>query len=201
MKARHKLAARNALRDHGTAGAWGFAEATFFFVVPDVWTSWVGLRRPKRAIGTTLSALGGAMAGGAVTYCWGRKVAAGTSRKALVKVPAVTDSMISEVEQEFAASGAAALLRGPARGVPYKLYARAAGLQRTPLAAFLAWSVPGRLIRFLAVTAAVSGTAALGRRWFPGISERRISTVFWLCWGAFYAVFIPLKSRRGSAPA
>ncbi|XKG44066.1 hypothetical protein LG328_01905 [Arthrobacter luteolus] len=199
MKARRKSAVRNALREHGIAGAWGFAEATFFFVVPDVWTSWVGLRRPKRAVGTTFSALGGAMAGGAVTYCWGRKVAAETSRKALAKVPAVTDAMIGDVEQEMAESGAASLLRGPTRGVPYKLYARAAGLQRTSLVAFLAWSVPGRMIRFLAVTAAVSGIAALGRHWFPGMSERRISTVFWLCWAAFYAVFIPLKSRRGSA--
>lgn len=199
MKARRETDFRNALRDHGIAGAWGFAEATFFFVVPDVWTSRVGLRRPKRALGTTVSALGGAMAGGAVTYWWGRKVAANTSRKALAKIPAVTDAMISGVEQEIAESGPASLLRGPTRGVPYKLYARAAGLQRTPLTAFLAWSVPGRMIRFLAVTAAVSGIAALGRRWFPGMSERRISTVFWLCWAAFYAVFIPLKSRRGSA--
>jgi membrane protein YqaA with SNARE-associated domain len=198
MKALRTSPFRNALRDHGIAGAWGFAEATFFFVVPDVWTSSVGLRRPKRALGTTVWALGGAMAGGAATYWWGRKVAATTSRGALVKVPAVTDVMISEVEQEIAESGAASLLRGPTRGVPYKLYARAAGLQRTSLLAFLAWSVPGRMIRFIVVTTAVSGIAAVVRRRFPGISERRITAVFWICWGAFYAVFIPLKSRRGS---
>jgi membrane protein YqaA with SNARE-associated domain len=198
MKALGTSPFRNALRDHGIAGAWGFAEATFFFVVPDVWTSSVGLRRPKRALGTTVSALCGAMAGGAATYWWGRKVAANTSRGALVKVPAVTDVMISEVEQEIAESGAASLLRGPTRGVPYKLYARAAGLQRTSLMAFLAWSVPGRMIRFTVVTAAVSGIAAVVRRRFPGLSERRITAVFWICWGAFYAVFIPLKSRRGS---
>ncbi|MCC3267501.1 hypothetical protein [Arthrobacter gengyunqii] len=198
MGARRKSANGSALRDHGIAGVWGFAEATFFFVVPDVWTSWVGLRRPKRALGTTVSALGGAMAGGAVTYWWGRKVAANTSRKALVKVPAVTDAMISEVDQEIAESGAASLLRGPTRGVPYKLYARAAGLQRTSLVKFLAWSVPGRMIRFLLVTVAVSGIAAVGRRRFPGLSERNISTIFWICWTAFYAVFIPLKARRGS---
>lgn len=201
MRARRKSASTNALRDHGIAGAWGFAEATFFFVVPDVWTSWVGLRRPKRALGTTVSALGGAMAGGAVTYWWGNKVAANTSRKALVKVPAVTDAMISDVEQEIAESGAASLLRGPTRGVPYKLYARAAGLQRTSLMTFLVWSVPGRMIRFMVVTVAVSGIAAMVRRQFPGVSERRISTVFWICWGAFYAVFIPLTSRRGSTSA
>lgn len=196
MKIRRRPPSGGCLRDHGVAAAWGFAEATFFFVVPDVWTSWVGLRRPKRALGTTVSALGGALAGGAVTFWWGRAAAAETSRAALVKVPAVTDSMVSEVEQEVAASGAASLMRGPTRGVPYKLYARAAGLQRTSLLHFLAWTVPGRLIRFLVVTLAASGTAAVVRRSVPGISERRISTVFWTCWAAFYAVFIPRMSRR-----
>lgn len=196
MRIRRKSAGRNVLRDYGIAGAWGFAEATFFFVVPDVWTSRVGLRHPKRALGTTVSALGGAMAGGALTYWWGRKRAAATSRQALMKVPAVTEAMISGVEQEMAESGAASLLRGPTRGVPYKIYARAAGLQRIPLLAFLAWSVPGRMIRFIVVTSAVSGIAAVGRRRFPGLSERNISTIFWMCWTAFYAVFIPLKSRR-----
>lgn len=195
---RRKSANRSALRDHGAAGAWGFAEATFFFVVPDVWTSWVGLRRPKRALGTTVSALAGALAGGTVTYAWGRKVAADTSRAALEKVPAITNAMISGVEQEIAGTGAASLLRGPTRGVPYKLYARAAGLQRTPLPAFLAWSVPGRMIRFVVVTSAVSGIAAMVRRRLPGIPERLISAVFWVCWGAFYAVYLPVMSRRGS---
>lgn len=196
MRARRKSVSRNALREHGIAGAWGFAEATFFFVVPDVWTSWVGLRRPKRALGTTVSALGGAMAGGAMTYWWSHKVAPETSRTALAKVPAITDAMISKVEQDIAESGAASLMKGPTRGIPYKLYARAAGLQRTSLVTFLAWSVPGRMVRFMMVTLAVSGLAAGVRRRYPDVSERRISTVFWICWGAFYAVFIPLTSRR-----
>ena len=38
-----------ALFQHGVAFTWGFAEATVFFVVPDAWTSAVGLRRPARA--------------------------------------------------------------------------------------------------------------------------------------------------------
>lgn len=196
MNTRRRSASRSSSRDHGIAGAWGFAEATFFFVVPDVWTTWVGLRRPKRALGTTVSALGGAMLGGTLTYWWGRKVADHTSRRVLVKVPAITDGMITEVEQEVTKSGSASLLRGPTRGVPYKLYARTAGLQRTSLLKFLAWSVPGRLIRFIVMTSAASLIAAVVRRKFPGISERRISIAFWAYWVAFYAVFIPVMSRR-----
>ncbi|PPB50090.1 hypothetical protein C4K88_05300 [Arthrobacter pityocampae] len=136
------------------------------------------------------------MAGGTVTYWWGHKVTAEASRSALVTVPAITNAMISKVEQDIAESGAASLMKGPTRGIPYKLYARAAGLQRTPLVTLLAWSVPGRMVRFMMVTLAVSGIAAVVRRRYPDISERRISTVFWICWGVFYAVFIPLTSRR-----
>lgn len=196
MGIRRAQGSNGAFRDHGVAAAWGFAEATFFFVVPDVWTSWVGLRRPKRALGTTVSALGGALAGGAVTSWWGRKISAQASHSALVKVPAITDSMVHQVEQEVAESGHASLMRGPTRGVPYKLYARASGLQRKSLLNFLAWSVPGRLIRFVAVTLAASGLAALTRRMFPNVSDKRVSAVFWTCWGGFYAWFIPTMSRR-----
>lgn len=178
------------------AAAWGFAEATFFFVVPDVWTSWVGLRKPKRALGTTVSALGGALVGGTVTYAWGRKVPAPSSRAALVKIPAITEGMVDNVEREMTESGHASIMRGPTRGVPYKLYARASGLQRKSLLGFLAWSVPGRLIRFVLVTLVASGIAALTRRIFPRIPEKLVSGIFWSCWGAFYAWFIPTVSRR-----
>ncbi len=196
MGMRHAQGSSGALRDHGIAAAWGFAEATFFFVVPDVWTSWVGLRRPKRAMGTTVSALGGALTGGAVTSWWGRRVTAQTSHSALVRVPAITSAMVHQVERDMAESGHASLMRGPTRGVPYKLYARASGLQRKSLLNFLAWSVPGRLIRFMVVTLVATGIANLTRRIFPDISDRRVSAVFWSCWGVFYAWFIPVMSRR-----
>ena len=178
------------------AAAWGFAEATFFFVVPDVWTSRVGLRNPKRALGTTVAALGGAMAGGAVTYAWARHTPGSVSRAALSRIPGITEGMISEVEGEVADSGHASLMRGPTRGVPYKIYARTSGLQRASLLNFLAWSVPGRLIRFLLVTLVVSGIAAGARRLFPRIPEKLITGIFWGCWTAFYAWFIPTVTRR-----
>src|SRR5690625_7700166 len=54
--------------DHGVAAAWGSAEALVFFIVPDVWTSWLALHNPRRGITTTLSALAGAPAGGAANY-------------------------------------------------------------------------------------------------------------------------------------
>lgn len=40
---------RRRVLQHGLAFGWGLAEATVFFIVPDVWTSAVGLRHPRRA--------------------------------------------------------------------------------------------------------------------------------------------------------
>lgn len=196
MGRRRRQDSAGALREHSLAASWGFAEATFFFVVPDVWTSWVGLRRPKRGLATTVSALGGALAGGALTWWWGRRIPAQSSHAALMRVPAITSGMVHQVEQEVADSGHTSLLRGPLRGVPYKLYARASGLQQRSLLNFLAWSVPGRLIRFVSVTLLAAGIARLTRRACPRVSEKQLAVVFWACWSGFYAWFIPTVSRR-----
>lgn len=188
--------ATSAARDHGVAAAWGFAEATFFFIVPDVWTSWVGLRRPKRALRSTVSALAGAMAGGVATYLWSSRRSEQQSRRALAAIPGITATMVDQVNADVARRGHITLLQGPSRGVPYKLYARASGLQERSMTNFLVWTVPGRLVRFVVVTAAVSRIAATGRRVFPNLDERAISGVFVVCWAGFYAVFIPVVTRK-----
>lgn len=182
--------------DHAVAGAWGFAEATFFFVVPDVWTTWVAVRRPERALATCVSALAGALAGGVVTYLWGQRVDAAASKNALVKVPAITAGMVDQVEADLNASGHLAMMSGPVRGVPYKLYARASGLQRRSLAGFLAWSVPARMIRFVALTQGSVWLTQFVRRYIPQIPERLITLGFVVSWTGFYAWFVPTMSRR-----
>src|SRR5437868_1692315 len=51
--------------------AWGYAEATLFFLVPDVLLSWVALRDPRAAGVACFWALAGALLGGATMYAWG----------------------------------------------------------------------------------------------------------------------------------
>ena len=46
------------------AGLWGLAEATLFFIVPDVWLNLAGRRRLE-------AGLLGALIGGALIYFWG----------------------------------------------------------------------------------------------------------------------------------
>src|SRR4051812_20323932 len=47
---------------------WGFAEATFFFVVPDVWIGLLTLFSWRAGLRAVYSAVMGALTGGAVMY-------------------------------------------------------------------------------------------------------------------------------------
>lgn len=186
-----------ATRDHLVAFVWGAAEASFFFVVPDVWLSRIALRSPRRAAAASLSACAGAVLGGALTYAWARRVPAGTSRQALRRVPAVSGAMIDRCEREVTRVGNRAMLGGPMRGVPYKLYARAAGLRHTSRLGFVAWTPPARLPRFLLVTGLATASRAATRRWLgDGDSDRRAAVAHAVGWTVFYAWFLHTVGRE-----
>src|SRR5690606_1189122 len=57
----------------GVSLLWGFAEATVFFVVPDVWISRLALSSWPAALRACGFALVGALAGGALLYRAGRE--------------------------------------------------------------------------------------------------------------------------------
>lgn len=169
-----------AWRDHGTAAAWGFAEATAFFIVPDVWLSAVALRSPRRGLRCVVPATVGALAGAVLTRHWGARVPAAGSARALATLPGISPAMVARVERRFARHPRRALVTGPLSGTPYKIYARTAGLQDYPLSVFLVWSVPARTPRFLLVTGTVGALGVAGRRYFPRAPA-------WLRWGTFGA--------------
>ena len=56
--------------DLGTvlAGAWGLAEGTVFFVVPDVPIGWIALQRPRRLVGAWLAVTGGGVVGAGLVH-------------------------------------------------------------------------------------------------------------------------------------
>ncbi|WP_144831615.1 hypothetical protein [Kocuria rhizophila] len=185
----------SALRDHAVAGLWGFAEATAFFVVPDVWLSAVALRNLPRGLTGAASATAGALVGGAVVHRWGARATGDDSARMLARIPAVSPAMVERVEREMAGRGFTAVLLGPLRGTPYKLYARTAGLRGDPLPRFLAWSVPARTPRFVVVTAAVGGISALHDRLWPHAPERARWAIFGTGWTAFYAWYFRTVGR------
>lgn len=196
------------VRDHGMAFGWGVAEATVFFVVPDFWTSYLALRRPRRGLATTAAATAGALLGGAVVHRWATGVPAQRSARWAARIPAISPSMVAKVDRQMQQRGLSALMIGPFTGTPYKLYARSAGVQGHSLGAFLAWSVPARMTRFVLVTGAVGGMATAARRVgicppgrglarLPGMTPKAAENiVFFTSWTAFYTWFFRSVGRE-----
>jgi membrane protein YqaA with SNARE-associated domain len=167
------------------ATIWGFAEATLFFIVPDVLTSAVALRDLRRALVTCVWVLLGALAGGLLMYLWG--AANHEAATAVVeKVPAISGELLDEVGKSLSEHGLTAVLLGPLFGVPYKTFAIGASSAGISLLAFMLVSVPARLIRFVLVTSMVHFIARFLGRYWPA---SRIYAVFGMAWVAFYAAY------------
>jgi membrane protein YqaA with SNARE-associated domain len=169
--------------------AWGLAEATLFFIVPDVWIGWVALVARRAAWAVVACTLAGALVGGVLTYTVAAAAPA-TSASILDGVPTVDRDAIQRVSSETEEHGPRSVVYGPLRmGTPYKLYARAAGVQEEPLASFLFWSIPGRLERFLPLMGIAILAGLAMRRWI-GARPRTALSLYAAIWTAFYAVYV-----------
>ena len=168
-------------REAVVAGFWGVAEATVFFVVPDVFLSLVAVRwGMRRALRATVFAVVGAVVGGVVAYLWGSSAPeAGWAFAS--SLPGVDVSMIDDVRSGVAASGPSALLEGPSRAQPYKLFALAAGEQHQSVAALAAWTVPGRAFRFILSSVVAGVFGKVGRRWLGTRTLTVLWAGFWCC--------------------
>jgi membrane protein YqaA with SNARE-associated domain len=165
---------------------WSCAEAILLFVVVDVPLSVIAVRSGgRRAAAAAAVAALAAVPGGLVMWLWAADDPAG-ARVALLALPAIDDSLILETARRHAESGLAAAFAGSFSGVPYKVYAWAAGSQHAALWPFLLMTPLLRLPRFLLVIALVTGVnRALVSRW----SMRARMQVLCACWVAFYAAY------------
>lgn len=163
-------------------GLWGFAEATLFFIVPDVLLTAVALTSLRRALQVAAWALAGALVGGALMWTLGRTDPT-TGNAWLAQLPAISHAMIADVGRQLASSGLPALFAGPVTGTPYKIYALQAGQLGIGLVEFLLVSIPARMLRFVAVTLAVGGVSKLLARWM-GLRWRQ--ALLGACWVLFY---------------
>lgn len=173
------------------ASAWGVAEAIFFFLVPDVIISLVGLLSFKRSFMACWWSLLGAMAGGVLMYGWGAYHPA--SALAFVDaVPFIPHDMLGTVLKDLVAHGAQAVLHGPLAGIPYKIYAVQAGALGVPLGWFLIYTVPARTLRFMIATVAFNTVSRLlGQR-----VSLRVKTGLWLLyWIGNYTVYWHINMR------
>lgn len=134
------------------AAAWGLAEATLFFLVPDIWMSIVGRKKLRFGLVASIYGLVGALIGGTALYMWGIADLQG-AKHMIDKVPAVSPAMIVKVSVDLSRHGAWSILTGPLSGTPYKVYAAQAATSGIGLWSFLLISIPARLLRFVLVTA------------------------------------------------
>ncbi len=177
-------------RANALASLWGFAEATVFFIVPDVQLSWLALRSPKRGLIACLFALLGALIGGAAMWMWGR-FDPDAARAIFESLPAISGATIASVRQQLADSGIAVLILGPLGGIPYKIYAVEAADLGHGLAIFLVVSIPARLTRFVLVTIVAGAVSQTLRR---RVSLRTVQSIHVACWAVFYVWFFAVMA-------
>jgi membrane protein YqaA with SNARE-associated domain len=136
------------------AFVFGAAEATFFFIVPDVFTSWLVIRQSRSGFLACVYATMGAVIGGSILFWIGKdQELRSIALEACAVLPGIQMPLISHAAAELRENGLGGLFTGVLSGIPYKLFA----LQVAPLGIrfsdFIIASIAARLMRFIAVTA------------------------------------------------
>ena len=168
------------------AALWGFAEATMFFIVPDVWLSFVALHKGFRgALWAVSFAVTGAIVGGALVYTASVWDQAATTT-AIDAVPAISAGMISDVRSSLQQDALWAMLQGSLTGVPYKVFASQAAVNGIELPHFALATIPARAFRFIAVTAL---TVMIARLLLARASARTKTGILASCWVLFYGFY------------
>ena len=165
------------------AAAWGFAEATFFFIVPDVLLSWYAIQSCKKGMLGCVFAVLGALLGGALVWWWGQGDV-GAARDFLDQIPAIDDALLAKVQSQIEESGLLALFIGPFQGTPYKIYVLEAASMGYGLAILMLVSIPSRFVRFLLVALVVG---FIGQLFQKRYTLRTIRIAHLSCWAVFYA--------------
>jgi len=166
---------------------WGFAEATAFFIVPDVYLGFVALFNWKRGLLAMAAAIFGAMVGGSVMYSLAMTDLSSVN-VFLTRIPLINADMVADIANKMQNDGLITMVNGPLRGVPYKIYAVQAGGQSLPYLSFLWMTILARLERLLPVTLL---TGVLGT-WFRGFIEKRtipVVVAYVLIWGIIYFLY------------
>jgi membrane protein YqaA with SNARE-associated domain len=162
---------------------WAFAEATVFFIVADVPISAIALRYgARRALLAALTAAPAAALGGIVLLAWAHNDP-GLCLRVLEQIPGIAQETIDRAAADYRTGGTLAMLEGAFRGVPYKLYAYAAGTEGSGVAGFALASIVARLPRFVAVAI---GFSLLGKWLRQKISGPTLAALFIASWTLFY---------------
>ncbi len=132
---------------------WGFAEASFFVLIPDIAIGFValfaGLRAGLKAAGWAIL---GAVAGGLMVALWPH-----AWQSFFPLLPGITEPMMERASSELAEGGWTAVVAAPTLGIPYKLYAAEWALQDKPLWQLVLVTPVARAWRFLGAALVAGG--------------------------------------------
>jgi len=170
-----------------SALGWGLAEATLFFIVPDVIITLIACRSLGAGLKATTAALIGALLGGSLMYGLAI-ISPETWRSWLIHIPAIHPPLLHRVEAQFATHGPGALLLGPALGIPYKIYAVEWGARHGNFPVFLLLSIPARGIRFLLAAFLAGNLARMLAPWTRHRAQIEIAlwSIYWIGFYLFY---------------
>ena len=170
-----------------TAFVWGLAEAICFFIVPDVLLTLIATRSLRSAMKATMAALAGALVGGALVVVFAH-ASPDAARAFLLHIPGINAHLLERVAGQVDERGLLAVLIGPLKGIPYKIYAVEWGTRGGALFSFLLISIPARWLRF-ALAAIVTRIIV---RLIEPLTHHRAS-IEWLLlaviWTAFYTFY------------
>ncbi len=171
-----------------TAGLWGFAEATAFFIVPDVFITYRALKGYKAGFVACLYALLGALIGGSLVFVWASYSTA--PLHFVQQIPGITPHMAVLANADYAHHGVVALLIAPLREIPYKLYAVIAPSHEISYLPFLLVSFIARLSRFVLVSV-IAATISTGLKSQLSYKQKLgLHIGFWII---FYIVYFYLN--------
>ncbi len=128
------------------AFAWGIAEGSLFFIVPDIIITLVAVFCIRKSLFHLAAVTAGSLVAGAGLYLWASFD--GSAAEIIGKVPFVAPDMLAGVEAGLAEHGVWSLCHGPLSGIPYKVYAVTAP-GYVSIIPFLLVSIPARLERLL----------------------------------------------------
>lgn len=169
------------------AALWGFAEATFFIIVPDLLLTAAvlafGLSRAFRF--ATVAACGAAL-GALPMVIWGAADPE-AARAFLLSVPLIGEDLLLRVHGELEGFWPLDLTVGAVTGAPFKIYAVEAGAAGVNPFLFAIVGYVARLARF---TLAIALTA-LGVKLAARLSLQRIVPFgLALAWAAIYGFYV-----------
>lgn len=159
----------------------GFAETTFFFLVPEVLVTFIAMQgRLRAALLAAVAAMVGGVLGGWMLFAWGATASPKVITAYLDVIPGVSRDMVGEALAALRLQGAGALFTVPLADIPDKVLAALAGQTGMQPGTFLPAFAAALLLRFAAAAVLAYALAALLRRFFPGLRPA------WL-WGAVWA--------------